>query len=99
MSLAISVLAENVLIGTSYTFAGTSYELIWVNRAPFIGNYLKLPTVVGTSFDWVGTSYKHCTTVLVKYVENYKKNQKNAKLILLALYFHALYNRTMKCII
>ena len=67
---AISILAENVLIGTSYTFVRTSYELIWVNRAPFIGTYLKLPTVVGTSFDWVGTSYKHCTTVLVKYVEN-----------------------------
>jgi len=69
-------LAENVLVGTSYTFVGTSYELIWANRAPFIGTYLKLPAVVGTSFDWVGTSYKHCVAVIAEYVENCRKSEK-----------------------
>jgi len=66
-------LVENVLIGTSYTFVGTSYELIWVNRAPFIGTYLKLPAVVGTSYNGVGTSCQHCVAVIAKYIENFRK--------------------------
>ena len=73
---AISVFAENVLVGTPYTFVGTSYELFWVGRAPLVGSYLKLPTVVGISFNGVGTSYQHCVAVIAKYVENCKKIRK-----------------------
>ena len=79
-------------VGTFYTFI-----LVW----PSTSCRKKLKTSDGgRNFrPWVGTSDQHWAAELVKCVENCRKINKNAKLILLASYFHALYDRTMKCVV
>ena len=79
-------------VGTSYTFI-----LIW----PSASCRKKLKTSDGgRNFrPWVGTSDQHWAAELVKCVENCRKNQKNAKSIVLASYLHALHGRTIKCMV